>query len=90
MLFTKNFILNDFPAITHVDNTCRVQTVEKNFSNFRKLIEEFYNLTECPIILNTSLNVNGKPIAGYKENAIHLFESTNIDCMFIGNEILLK
>lgn len=90
MLFTNNFIVNDFPAITHVDNTCRVQTVEKKSGYFRQLIEEFYNITGCAIILNTSLNINGKPIAGYEENAIDLFQSSDIDYMFIGNKILEK
>lgn len=90
MLFTNNFIVNDFPAITHVDNTCRVQTVEKDDGYFRKLIEEFYNITGCAIILNTSLNVNKKPIAGYPENAIDLFYSSPIDYMIIGNTIFKK
>lgn len=90
MLFTNNFITKEFPAITHVDGTCRVQAVEKNNKIFRKLLDEFYNITGCPIILNTSLNINGKPIAGYPENAINLFETTSIDYMFIGNKIYSK
>jgi carbamoyltransferase len=90
MLFTNNFLSNNFPAITHIDNTCRVQTVEENSGHFRSLIEEFYKLTGCAIILNTSLNVNKKPIAGYIENAIDLFEKSPIDYMVIGNTILSK
>ena len=90
MLFTNNFITDKFPAITHIDGTCRVQTVKNRNPMFRKLIEEFYNLTGCSIILNTSLNINGKPIAGYKENAIDLFDSSTIDYMFIGDTVLKK
>ena len=90
MLFTNNFIVNDFPAITHVDNTCRVQTVEKDNSCFRKLIEEFYKITGCAIVLNTSLNVNRKPIAGYAENAIDLLWNSPIDYVIIGNTIFKK
>jgi carbamoyltransferase len=46
MLFTNNFITDEFPSITHIDKTCRVQTVEKNMGDFRKLIEEFYKITD--------------------------------------------
>ncbi len=90
MLFTNKFKVNIFPAITHIDGTCRVQTVKKDDSVYRKLIEEFYKITGKAIILNTSLNINGKPIAGYPENAIDLFYNSSIDCMIIGNLILTK
>lgn len=90
MLFTNDFKVDTFPAITHVDGTCRTQTVENDGSAYRKLIEEFYKLTGHALILNTSLNINGKPIAGYPENAIDLFEFSMIDCMIIGNTILNK
>jgi len=90
MLFTNKFKVDTFPAITHVDGTCRVQTVKKDDSFYRRLIEEFYKITGKAIILNTSLNINGKPIAGYTENAIELFYNSTIDCMIIGNLILTK
>jgi carbamoyltransferase len=90
MLFTNKFKNNNFPSITHIDGTCRVQTVKKDNSAYRKLIEEFYKLTGNAIILNTSLNINGKPISGYPQNAIELFYSSPIDYMIIGNTILKK
>ena len=51
-----------FPAIVHVDGTSRVQTVPKDGSEFRKLLELWYDRTGCPILLNTSLNIKGQPI----------------------------
>jgi carbamoyltransferase len=90
MLLTNNFKVTDFPAITHVDGTCRVQTVENDASSFRFLLEKFYELTGHAILLNTSLNVNRKPIAGYPENAIDILHETEVDCVVIGNEIITK
>tara|TARA_R110000824_G_scaffold60853_5_gene162339 strand:+ start:4857 stop:6311 length:1455 start_codon:yes stop_codon:yes gene_type:complete len=52
-----------YPAICHIDNTSRVQTVSKNDNpGFYSLIKEFYNRTGCPMLLNTSLNIKGEPI----------------------------
>jgi carbamoyltransferase len=52
----------DFPAVVHRDGTSRVQTVSKDGSAFRALLEEWYALTGCPMLLNTSLNIRGKPM----------------------------
>ena len=51
-----------YPAITHVDGTSRVQTVEADGSGIRRLLERWYEETGCPMLLNTSLNIKGKPI----------------------------
>ena len=51
-----------FPAIIHRDGTSRVQTVPADGSPFRRLLEEWYALTGCPMLLNTSLNIKGKPM----------------------------
>jgi carbamoyltransferase len=52
-----------YPAICHVDNTSRVQTVSKEDNlGYYKLIKEFYEKTGCPMVLNTSLNIKGQPI----------------------------
>lgn len=54
---------DDYPAIVHVDNTSRVQTVSKNSTcGIRALLERWFVLTGCPMLLNTSLNVHGEPI----------------------------
>ena len=52
-----------YPAICHVDNTSRVQTVSKDDNpGYYRLIKRFYEKTGCPMVLNTSLNIKGKPI----------------------------
>lgn len=90
MLFTCRLKSDILPAITHVDGTCRVQTVGDKNPIFRKLLEEFYKLTGCPVLLNTSLNIAGKPIAGYPETAVELLKTTSLDCAVVGNHIYLK
>jgi carbamoyltransferase len=51
-----------YPAITHADGTARVQTVPKDGSGIRRLLEAWYKETGCPMLLNTSLNIKGKPM----------------------------
>lgn len=82
---------NKIPAVTHVDGTARLQTVEKNTNKlFWELISEFKDLTGIPVILNTSLNVRGDPIAENPEDAIKTFLKTGMDYLFIGNFIVDK
>jgi carbamoyltransferase len=79
------------PAVVHVDNTCRVQTVKKEINlKFYKLINEFYKITNIPVVLNTSFNVKGQPIVNTPEDAIRTFLSTNIDVLAIGDYISFK
>ena len=58
-----------FPAIVHYDGTSRVQTVEKDGSPFRQLLELWYARTGCPLLLNTSLNIKGEPMVNDQEDA---------------------
>lgn len=58
-----------FPAIVHKDNTSRVQTVPCDNSGIRKLLEKWYSLTGCPMLLNTSLNIRGFPMVNNLEDA---------------------
>jgi len=90
MLFTSTLKKNGMDCITHVDGTCRVQTVSNDGSPFRLLLEEFNKLTGCPILLNTSLNLAGKPIAAYTNNAKELFYKSELDCLVIGDELYEK
>jgi carbamoyltransferase len=90
MLYTTKVKVNTIPAVTHVDGTCRVQTVTDKNPAFRKLLLEFYKLTGCPVILNTSLNISGKPLAAYPEVAKELFDRTNIYALFIGDSKFVK
>ena len=58
-----------FPAIVHYDGTSRVQTVPNDGSGIRKLLEEWYRLTDCPMLLNTSLNIRGEPMVNDRNDA---------------------
>ena len=64
----------DIPGITHVDNTCRIQTVTKNENfHFYNLINEFYKITKVPVLGNTSLNLAGQPLVNEIEDCKRLF-----------------
>jgi len=58
------------PAIIHHDGTSRVQTVGKDNTGIRKLLEKWYDLTKCPLLLNTSLNIRGEPMVNDKKDAV--------------------
>lgn len=58
-----------FPAIVHVDGTSRIQTVPNNGSGIRELLEKWYVLTGCPMLLNTSLNIRGEPMVNDRADA---------------------
>ena len=90
MLYVGESKTSDFPAITHVDGTCRMQTVKHGSGVFRDLLERFYYLTTCPALLNTSLNLAGKPIAGTIAEAEELFATTPIDVLVVGDTIKTK
>lgn len=76
-----------FNSITHVDGTCRIQTVGNSFNLFKRLIDAFHKKTGIPMLLNTSMNVNGKPIASRYIDALDLISNTELDILVIGNEI---
>lgn len=78
-------------AVTHVDGTARPQTVSKHTNpKYYSLIESFYKLTECPMILNTSFNVKGEAIVENPSDAIRCFFSTGLDYLIIGDFIVSK
>ena len=83
--------LKKIPAVVHVDNSSRVQTVSKetNFK-FYNLIKEFDKITSIPVLLNTSFNVKGQPMVDTPLQAIDTFMSTNIDTLVIGDYIINK
>ncbi len=83
--------IEEIPAVVHVDNSARVQTVKlENNEKFRKLIESFHKETNCPVILNTSFNVKGQPIVNSPKDAIECFLGTNIDVLVIGDYYIEK
>ena len=57
---------------------------------FYLLIKEFYKITKCPVLLNTSFNVKGQPIVNTPEQAINCFLSTNLDILCVGEYLLKK
>lgn len=79
------------PAITHIDGTGRVQTVDKECNpRYRLLIEEFYKLTGIPMILNTSFNTRGEPLVCSPEDAVKTFLSTHMDVLVLGDYFVKK
>ena len=82
---------SDVPAITHVDYTARIQTVDKIYNNdFYNLIKNFEKKTGCPMIINTSFNVKGEPIVNSPLDAFKCFLNTDMDVLVLEDFILYK
>jgi carbamoyltransferase len=72
------------PSITHVDGTCRIQTLKKQHNpNYYELIEEFYKLTEVPILFNTSFNLAGDTIVETIDDAFNTLRNSEIEYMYL-------
>ena len=79
------------PAITHVDYSARIQTVDKkNNGLYYDMIKAFYDLTGCPVIINTSFNVRGEPIVCSPQEAYICFMRTEMDFLIMGSFLLDK
>ena len=79
------------PAVTHVDYSARLQTVDKKTNaKYHDLISKFKKITNCPVLVNTSFNVRGEPIVCSPEDAFYCFMGTDIDFLVVGNCILKK
>ena len=79
------------PAVTHVDYSARIQTVHRETnSKYYDLIKKFKDITNCPILINTSFNVRGEPIVNTVLDAFNCFMGTNLDKLVIGNCYLDK
>jgi len=82
---------SEIPAITHVDYTARVQTVDADrHGRYYKLIKRFGELTGCGVVINTSFNVRGEPIVCSAEDAYRCFMATNMDVLVLERFLLLK
>jgi carbamoyltransferase len=82
---------SNIPAVTHVDNSARIQTVSKTDNpEFHALIEAFYLKTGCPMIVNTSFNVSDEPIVCSPDDAINCFLKCDLDILAIENIIVDK
>jgi carbamoyltransferase len=86
-----NVARSEIPAVTHVDFSARVQTIDSNRNPFvYGVLTRFKEQTGCSVIVNTSFNVRGEPIVNTVEDAYRCFMATEIDCLVIGNRFLTR
>lgn len=86
-----NIVRSTIPAITHVDYSARVQTVDHKINPlYYEVIKKFEEKYHCPVIINTSFNVRGEPIVATPEDAYLCFMRTNIDYLIMGRALLEK
>lgn len=77
------------PAVTHIDDTARVQTVNRKTNpRFWALIKEFENITGIPLIINTSFNLRREPVVLSPQDALDCFKRSRMDCLVLGNHIV--
>jgi carbamoyltransferase len=86
-----NLVRSTLPAITHVDYSARIQTVdEARHGRYYRLMKTFETLTGCPVIVNTSFNVRGEPIVCTPHDAYRCFLGTEMDALVLEDFVLLK
>jgi carbamoyltransferase len=79
------------PAVTHVDYSARIQTVDPERSPlYARLLRAFEARTGCPMLVNTSFNVRGEPIVGSPADAYRCFQATHLDVLALGRCVLRK
>ncbi|MFA5088815.1 MAG: carbamoyltransferase C-terminal domain-containing protein, partial [Candidatus Omnitrophota bacterium] len=79
------------PAVTHVDYSARLQTVNQQTAPFfYRVIKSFYEMTGCPVMINTSFNIRGEPIVCTPQDAYRCFMSTNMDYLVMGHYLFDK
>ena len=82
---------SSLPAITHVDYSARIQTVDSDrHGRYYRLMRRFYERTGCPVIVNTSFNIRGEPIVCTPADAYRCFMATDMDCLVVEDYVLLK
>ena len=86
-----NVIRSEIPAVTHVDYSARLQTVDKERNpKLHRLLEHFEERTSCPVLVNTSFNVRGEPIVCSAEDAYRCFLATEIDILVLGEKYVVR
>lgn len=92
MLYTAQVLKPELvPAITHVDGSARMQTInEETNLPYYKLVKEFYKQTGIPMLINTSLNGKDSPIIETEDDALSFFEKTDVDILVLNGKILDK
>jgi carbamoyltransferase len=86
-----NVVRSEIPAVTHVDSSARLQTVDEDRNpRFYRLLEAFERLTGCPVLVNTSFNVRGEPIVCTPEDACRCFLATDMDALVLEDIVIAK
>jgi carbamoyltransferase len=86
-----NVVRSEIPAVTHVDYSARLQTVDEDRNpRFARLLEAFDRLTGCPVLVNTSFNVRGEPIVCTPEDAYRCFLATDMDALVLEDLVITK
>ncbi len=84
-------VRSTIPAVTHVDGSARIQTVDAERSPaFHRILSAFHDRTGCPVLVNTSFNVRGEPIVGTPEDAYRCFMTTDLDVLVLEDCLLEK
>jgi len=93
MSYVVNIKKNKIPGICHMDSTCRIQTLTKaDNKHFYNLLKEFYNITNIPVLLNTSLNLAGQPLVEDMGDVVEFLNKSGIDYVYLPefNKILYR
>ena len=91
MLLVANVKRTSIPAVTHVDFSSRIHTVDKERNPlYYEVLKKFYEKYDCPVIINTSFNVRGEPIVCAPEHAYRCFMATDMDFLFLEGYLLDK
>lgn len=91
VVFVKKEFREKLPAITHVDGSARVQTVQKEDNSlFCEILNEFEKISNFPIILNTSFNVNGEPVVNTPDDALNTFYNSGLEYLVLENYLIRK
>ena len=86
-----NVVRSEIPAVTHVDYSARIQTVnDQRNPRLTRLLEAFDRLTGCPVLVNTSFNVRGEPIVCTPEDAYRCFLATDMDVLVLEDVVITK
>ena len=86
-----NVVRSEIPAVTHVDDSARVQTVdERRNPGLYGLLRAFHRKTGCPVLVNTSFNVRGEPIVCTPEDAYRCFRATGMDALVLEDTVIVK
>jgi carbamoyltransferase len=83
-------VRSTIPAVTHVDNSARVQTVDERHGRYYRLLQAFHRRTGCPVLVNTSFNLSWEPIVQTPQEAYHTFMQSEMDALVLEDFVLLK